>query len=87
VKHRFAVPASAVALLTALAALVTQPSPASAQAARQAAPRPAAHAQPAPAAPAFERPIPYPLVAPHEFRTAVEKGTRTTTGAPGARYW
>lgn len=36
---------------------------------------------------AQQRPIPYPVVPSRQFRTAVEHGTRTTTGAPGARYW
>jgi len=36
---------------------------------------------------AQQRPIPYPVVASRQFRTAVEKGTRTVTGAPGPRYW
>lgn len=33
------------------------------------------------------RPIPYPVVPPVEFQRAVRRGTRTTTGIPGARYW
>jgi hypothetical protein len=44
------------------------------------APRPAA-------ATALDRPIPYPVVPPAGFERAVERGTRTTTGAPGPRYW
>ena len=36
---------------------------------------------------AQQRPIPYPVVPSRQFRTAVEKGTRTITGAPGPRYW
>src|SRR5258705_13962884 len=33
------------------------------------------------------RPIPYPVAPPAEFQTAITKGTRTTTGKPGGRYW
>ena len=79
--------ASAVAL-AALGVFLAQPRPAAAQAARQATPRgTAARAHTAVASPVPERPIPYPLVASRQFRTAIEKGTRTTTGAPGPRYW
>jgi Peptidase family M1 domain len=43
---------------------------------------------PSPLAPArIERPIPYPATPPAEFQRAVERGTRTATGAPGERYW
>jgi hypothetical protein len=34
-----------------------------------------------------ERPIPYPLDPIRGFDRAVERGTRTTTGHPGAEYW
>jgi len=34
-----------------------------------------------------ERPVPYPVVPPLEYRAAVEAGTRSITGAPGAKYW
>ncbi len=33
------------------------------------------------------RPIPYPVIADADFRQAIEKGTRTETGAPGPNYW
>jgi hypothetical protein len=33
------------------------------------------------------RPIPGPLLPSPEFARAIERGTRTRTGAPGARYW
>ncbi|MBI4501939.1 MAG: M1 family metallopeptidase [Gemmatimonadetes bacterium] len=36
---------------------------------------------------AVPRPAPYPVVPPAEFQAAVAKGTRTTTGKPGPRYW
>jgi hypothetical protein len=36
---------------------------------------------------AIERPIPYPVDVPATYRRAVERGTRTTDGAPGAGYW
>lgn len=35
----------------------------------------------------LERPIPYPVTPPAEYQRAVVAGTRTATGAPGARYW
>jgi hypothetical protein len=35
----------------------------------------------------IERPIPYPVTPPAGYQRAVENGTRTATGAPGARYW
>lgn len=35
----------------------------------------------------IERPIPYPVTPPAEYQRAVANGTRTATGAPGARYW
>jgi hypothetical protein len=41
----------------------------------------------APAAPALERPIPYPVEVPADYRAAVERGTRSADGAPGPRYW
>jgi hypothetical protein len=48
-----------------------------------------AHPRPSQAqtAPAPQRPIPYPVVPSRQFSAAVAKGTRTTTGVPGARYW
>ena len=59
-----------------------------------------APAAPAPAPPAADpgeaagaevvkgdRPAPYPVVAPPEFRGAIERGTRTPRGIPGADYW
>lgn len=33
------------------------------------------------------RPIPYPVIYDADFQSAVENGTRTTTGVPGASYW
>lgn len=33
------------------------------------------------------RPIPYPVIPSLQFRHAVEQGTRTNTGVPGANYW
>jgi len=83
VKHRPRLSAVALAALVA-------PLSALAQTAPQGTPRAAAtRARPtaAVAAPTFERPIPYPVVASRQFRTAVEHGTRTTTGTPGPRYW
>lgn len=74
-------PSVSALLLAALAAVALVPPIANAQAARQAPPRAAG------ARPVLERPIPYPVVPPPDFQRAVAKGTRTTTGAPGARYW
>jgi hypothetical protein len=34
-----------------------------------------------------DRPIPYPVFETQAFARAVERGTRTRTGAPGPRYW
>lgn len=34
-----------------------------------------------------ERPRPQPVVAPPEFRAAIEAGTRTSEGRPGPSYW
>jgi hypothetical protein len=50
---------------------------------------PAAHAQelPAPAGLAARRAVPNPIMVPRDFQRAVSRGTRTTTGAPGPRYW
>jgi len=50
---------------------------------------PAAHAQDpaAPAGTAARRAIPNPIMVPRDFQRAVSRGTRTTTGAPGPRYW
>jgi len=33
------------------------------------------------------RPVPHPIVAPAGFQRAVQRGTRTPSGAPGPRYW
>ena len=33
------------------------------------------------------RPLLQPVQTPPEFQQAVQRGTRTTSGAPGARYW
>ncbi|UCG87039.1 MAG: M1 family metallopeptidase [Gemmatimonadota bacterium] len=33
------------------------------------------------------RPIPYPVVPSRGFELAIERGTRTTDGTPGPRYW
>ncbi len=33
------------------------------------------------------RPVPYPVEPPSEFRRALERGTRSVTGVPGANYW
>lgn len=35
----------------------------------------------------IERPIPYPVTPPADYQRALAAGTRTATGAPGARYW
>jgi hypothetical protein len=35
----------------------------------------------------LRRPIPYPVVPPAGFQRAIEAGTRTTDGRPGALYW
>jgi hypothetical protein len=35
----------------------------------------------------LERPIPYPIPETKAFARAVERGTRTRTGSPGANYW
>jgi Peptidase family M1 domain len=34
-----------------------------------------------------QRPVPYPVTPPPEFRRAIERGTRTATGEPGPAYW
>jgi len=34
-----------------------------------------------------ERPLPYPIDIPNEYLSAVERGTRTDTGAPGENFW
>jgi hypothetical protein len=34
-----------------------------------------------------KRPLPHPVVPPAEYRHAIEAGTRTATGEPGANYW
>lgn len=41
----------------------------------------------APARSRPERPIPYPVATPNGFERAVQQGTRSLTGAPGASYW
>jgi hypothetical protein len=33
------------------------------------------------------RPLPHPVPFPPTFQRAIERGTRTTTGEPGPRYW
>lgn len=33
------------------------------------------------------RPIPSPIEPSPDFQAAIERGTRTTTGRPGPRYW
>lgn len=35
----------------------------------------------------LERPIPYPIDVPDAFKAAIEAGTRTEKGRPGANYW
>lgn len=52
-----------------------------------AAPSPAAAPPAAIALDTAARPALRPLPLPAAFRAAVERGTRTTTGAPGPRYW
>ncbi|HET7372090.1 MAG TPA: hypothetical protein VFJ20_01865, partial [Gemmatimonadaceae bacterium] len=42
---------------------------------------------PVPAAAAPSRPIPYPVFETRAFARAVDRGTRTRTGEPGANYW
>jgi hypothetical protein len=63
---------SATAVTAAL--LCTLAAPLSAQANEQARSRP-------------ERPIPYPVATTNGFERAVQQGTRSLTGAPGASYW
>ena len=36
---------------------------------------------------ALDRPIPYPVDLPANYARAIERGTRSTNGAPGPRYW
>ncbi len=36
---------------------------------------------------AAQRPVPYPVTPSPEFARALERGTRTVTGAPGPQYW
>lgn len=62
-------------------------------------PRPAPAPEPADTSPATvsatipqpaesrARPMPYPVVPPPDFQRAIERGTRTTSGEPGPRYW
>jgi hypothetical protein len=33
------------------------------------------------------RPLPHPIVTPQAFERAIESGTRTSSGSPGAEYW
>ena len=33
------------------------------------------------------RPVPYPVTYPRNYETAIQLGTRTTTGEPGPKYW
>ncbi|MGH7578466.1 MAG: M1 family metallopeptidase [Longimicrobiales bacterium] len=40
-----------------------------------------------PAQMASSRPVYYTIVPPPDFEAAIERGTRTTTGRPGPRYW
>ncbi|HEU4883561.1 MAG TPA: M1 family metallopeptidase [Longimicrobium sp.] len=69
--------------------MITRWSPALAAAALLAgcAGPPASSPSPMQAPSRIERPIPYPATPPAEYQRAVAAGTRTTTGAPGARYW
>ena len=46
-----------------------------------------AQAQTQPGADEERRPIPHPTVVSAEFQQALENGTRTPTGEPGANYW
>ena len=78
------IPTALLAIVLAVA--VTAATAAQAPARAHRAPAGAAAAA-APARPALERPIPYPVVPPRDFQRAVAKGTRTTTGVPGANYW
>jgi len=48
---------------------------------------PAAHAQDPAGATVARRAVPNPIVVPRDFQRAIARGTRTTTGAPGPRYW
>src|SRR3954462_15882060 len=48
---------------------------------------PAAGTAATPVVVAAQRPRPYPITETHAFARAVERGTRTRTGAPGPRYW
>ena len=40
-----------------------------------------------PAADTAPRPLLQPVQTPPEFQQAIQRGTRSTTGAPGPRYW
>jgi hypothetical protein len=40
-----------------------------------------------PYAAAQERPLPYPVTPPFEWSSAIQNGTRTTSGEPGPKYW
>ncbi len=68
-----AVPALTIALLTAGCASGRSPTP--------------APPAPPPAPTVRQRPLPYPIVPPLEYRLAARRGTRTRTGEPGPRYW
>ncbi len=50
-------------------------------------PTPAPTPVPAVASKPADRPVPYPVFETHAFAHAVERGTRTRTGAPGPKYW
>ncbi len=88
---RLTTSASLAAWLVLLAAPLTAQVPARPAPAAQAPARTGAAARgaagSAAACPAPERPIPYPVVAPPGYRRAIQRGTRTATGAPGAGYW
>lgn len=67
--------AALLVLLTGCAAPRTAPQPAPA-AARVATPDDT-----------LARPVPYPVAPPERYLRAVQRGTRTTAGVPGPRYW
>lgn len=35
----------------------------------------------------LDRPLPYPIEMPDNFKKAIKNGTRTSTGIPGTKYW
>jgi hypothetical protein len=51
--------------------------------------RPRVESPPLPAATSasLERPLPYPVDLPRGYARAIERGSRSATGAPGPRYW